>query len=65
MMKYMRIVQKKYQVPTKVKSSKRRRPVKVTPLESPMGNPQKDKDKDKDKDATDTPNTYVFNPNDV
>ena len=41
--------------PTKVKSSKRRRPVKVTPLESPMGNSQKDKDKD--KDATDTPNT--------
>ena len=31
--------------PTKVKSSKRCRPVKVTPLESPMGNPQKDKDK--------------------
>ena len=26
---------------TKVKSSKRRRPVKVTPLESPMGNSQK------------------------
>ena len=25
--------------PTKVKSSKRHRPVKVTPLESPMGNP--------------------------
>ena len=49
--------------PTKVKSSKRRRPVKVTPLESPMGNPQKDKDKD--KDATDTPNTYIFDPNDV
>ena len=48
---------------TKVKSSKRRRPVKVTPLESPMGNPQKDKDKD--KDATDTPNTYVFDPNDI
>ena len=46
---------------TKVKSSKRCRPVKVTPLESPMGNSQKDKD----KDATDTPNTYVFNPNDV
>ena len=40
---------------TKVKSSKRCRPVKVTPLESPMGNPQKDKDKD--KDATGTPNT--------
>ena len=28
---------------TKVKSSKRCRPVKVTPLESPMGNPQKTK----------------------
>ena len=51
--------------PTKVKSSKRCRPVKVTPLESPMGNPQKDKDKDKDKDGTGTPNTYVFNPNDI
>ena len=47
--------------PTKVKSSERCRPVKVTPLESPMGNPQKDKD----KDATGTPNTYVFDPNDV
>ena len=47
--------------PTKVKSSKRHRPVKVTPLESPMGNPQKDKD----KDATGTPTTYVFDPNDV
>ena len=47
--------------PTKVKSSKRCRPVKVTPLEeSPMGNPQKDKDKD--KDTTDTLNTYVFDP---
>ena len=51
--------------PTKVKSSKRHRPVKVTPLESAMGNPQKDKDKDKNKDATYTPNTYVFYPNDV
>ena len=50
---------------TKVKSSKRHRPVKVTPLESPMGNPQKDKDKDKDQDATDTLNTYIFDPNDV
>ena len=49
--------------PTKVKSSKRCRPVKVTPLESPMGNSQIDKDKD--KDATDTPNTYVFDPNDI
>ena len=45
--------------PTKVKSSKRCRPVKVTPLESPMGNPCVD------KDATGTPNTYVFDPNDV
>ena len=49
--------------PTKVKSSKRCRPVKVTPLESPMGNPYGDKDKD--KDATGTPNTYVFDPNDI
>ena len=48
---------------TKVKSSKRCRPIKVTPLETPMGNSQKDKDKD--KDATDTPNTYVFDPNDI
>ena len=48
---------------TKVKSSKRHRPVKVTPLESPMGNPQKDKDKD--KEATDTLNTFIFDPNDV
>ena len=45
--------------PTKVKSSKRHGPVKVTPLESPMGNPHAD------KDATGTPNTYVFDPNDV
>ena len=47
--------------PTKVKSSKRHRPVKVTPLESLMGNPHKDKD----KDATGTPNTYVFDANDI
>ena len=47
--------------PRKVKSSKRHRPVKVTPLESPMGNPQKDKD----KDATGTPNIYLFDPNDI
>ena len=45
--------------PTKVKSSKRHRPVKVTPLKSPMGNPHVD------KDDTGTPNTYVFDPNDV
>ena len=45
--------------PTKLKSSKRCRPVKVTPLESPMGNPHVD------KDATGKPNTYVFDPTDV
>ena len=49
--------------PTKVKFSKKCRPVKVTPLESPMGNPQKGKDKG--KEATDTLNTFVFDPNDV
>ena len=49
--------------PTKVKSSKRHRPVKVTPLESPMGNPPKGKDKD--KEATDTLDTFIFDPNDV
>ena len=48
---------------TKVKSSKRHRPIKVTPLEFPMDNPQKDKDKD--KEATDTLNTFVFDPNHV
>ena len=47
--------------PTKVKSSKKCRPVKVTPLESPVGNPHKDKD----KDATGTANTYVFDPNNI
>ena len=30
--------------PTKVKTSKRCRPVRVKPLESPMGNPPVDKD---------------------
>ena len=30
-----------------------------------MGYPQKNKDKAKDKDATDTLNTYVFDPNDI
>ena len=45
--------------PTKVKTSKQCRPVKVTPLESPMGNPHVD------KDATGKPNTYAFDPNDV
>ena len=45
--------------PTKVKSSKRHRPVKVTPLESLMGNPHVD------KDPTSTLNTCVFDPNDI
>ena len=45
--------------PTKVKTSKQHRPVKITPLESPMGNPHVD------KDATGKPNTYVFDPTDV
>ena len=47
--------------PTEVNLSKRHRPLKVTPLKSPMGNLQKDKD----KEATDTLNTFIFNPNDV
>ena len=46
--------------PTKVKSSKGCRPVN---MESPMGNAQKSKDKD--KEATDTLNTFIFDPNDV
>ena len=45
--------------PTKVKTSKRRRPIKVTPLESSMGNPHVD------KDTTGKPNTYIFEPTDV
>ena len=45
--------------PTKVKSSKLHRPIKVTPLESPMGNPHAD------TDATGKSNTYVFDLNDV
>ena len=45
--------------PTKVKTSKRHRPVKVTPLESPMGNPHVD------KDTTGKSNAYVFDPTDV
>ena len=45
--------------PTKVKTSKQHRPVKIPPLESPMGNPHVD------KDATGKPNTYVFDPTDV
>ena len=45
--------------PTKVKTSKRHRPIKVTPLESPMGNPHVD------KDTTGKTNSYVFDPTDV
>ena len=45
--------------PTKVKTSKQHRPIKITPLESPMGNPHVD------KDTTGKPNTYVFDPTDV
>ena len=45
--------------PTKVKTSKQHRPVKIPPLESPMGYPHVD------KDATGKPNTYVFYPTDV
>ena len=45
--------------PTKVKTSKRHRPVKVTPLESPMGNPHVDKDNaGKEK-------SHAFDPTDV
>ena len=40
--------------PTKVKTSKRHRPIKVTPLGSLMGNPHVD------KDATCKPNSYVL-----
>ena len=42
--------------PAKVKTSKRHRPIMVTPLESPTGNPHVD------KDTTGKPNTYVFDP---
>ena len=45
--------------PAKVKTSKRHRPIKVTPLESPMGNPHVN------KDATGKSNAYVFDPTDV
>ena len=45
--------------PTKVKTSKRHRPIKVTPLESPTGNPHLD------KDMMGKPNTHVFDPTDL
>ena len=45
--------------PTKVKSSKRCRPVRVTPLESPMGNPHVD------KDTTGKVKSHAFDPTDM
>ena len=45
--------------PTKVKTSKRHRPVRVTPLESPMGNPHVD------KDTTSKAKGHAFDPTDV
>ena len=45
--------------PTKVKTSKRHRPVRVEPLESPMGNPYID------KVTTSKAKSYVFDPTDV
>ena len=45
--------------PTKVKTSKRCRPVRVTPFESPMGNPHVD------KDTAGKMKSHAFNPTDV
>ena len=45
--------------PTKVKTSKRHRPIRVTPLESPMGNPHVD------KDTTGKAKSHAFDPTDV
>ena len=45
--------------PTKVKTSKRCRPIRVTPLESPTGNPHVD------KDTTGNVKSHAFNPTDV
>ena len=45
--------------PTKVKTSRRCRPIRVAPLKSPMGNPHVD------KDTTGKTNSYVFDPTDV
>ena len=45
--------------PTKVKTSKRHRPIKVTPLESPMGNPHVD------KGNAGKAKSHAFNPTDV
>ena len=45
--------------PTKVKTSKRNRPIRVTPLESPMGNPHVD------KDTTGKAKSHALDPTDV
>ena len=45
--------------PTKVKTSKRNRPVRVKPLESPMGNPPAN------KDTTGKAKGHTFDPTDV
>ena len=45
--------------PNKVKTSKRCRPARVTPLESPMGNPHVD------KDNAGKAKSHAFNPTDV
>ena len=45
--------------PTKVKTSKRHRPVRVIPSESPTGNPQVD------KDTTGKTKSYTFDPTDM
>ena len=42
--------------PTKVKTSKRHRPIMVTPMESPMGNPHVD------KDTTGKAKSHAFDP---
>ena len=45
--------------PTKVKTSIRHTPIRVTPMESPMGNPHMD------KDTTDKAKSHAFDPTDV
>ena len=45
--------------PTKVKTTKWHRPIRVTPLESPTGNPCVD------KDATGKVKSHAFNPTNV
>ena len=45
--------------PTKVKTSKRCRLIRVTPLESPMGNPHVD------KDTTGKAKSHAFDPTDM